>query len=191
MPILNKSEVFPLATYMAQKEGASAHKFNKALEICISQAQEHSQTPWPMTEPQGGVSTSGTFCYKPDLTSPVNPRVEKHRLLEVPALGKEWQIQSWGKALSSTLHPSQLLSEVKQHRVRGSRGNTPSSLPERSSRETSLSRGCPVWHPCMARLAHTLRGGSLPTHQILLVLPTLAHGLQVGEEHDLTDNNMY
>lgn len=30
MPILNKAEVFPLTTYMAEKGGASTHKYNKA-----------------------------------------------------------------------------------------------------------------------------------------------------------------
>lgn len=134
---------------------------------------------------------------KASINLPCEPQSGKTQTPEGTWLGKGMKNSELGKTsrLYTPLHHTQLLSEAKQHRGRGSRRNTPSPLPERSGKETSLSAGFLVGNSCMATLTHKLLpphwGGSLLTHEILLVLAMLAQSLQVNEEHDITDKNMY
>lgn len=121
MPTLNKSEVLPLTTHMAQKGGASAHKFNKApgnqcfpgtgalTDLLINaRTLGRDQYQWDL------------FFLKPALICPVNPRVGKHRTPEDTWLGKGMKNSELGKTscLYTPLHHTQLLSEAKQQSQR-------------------------------------------------------------------------
>lgn len=122
MVILNKSKGFPLTTDTAQKEGASAHKFNKAsgnLPFPCTGAHTDPQNSCQNPRERSAESPdTGTSCYKQVFICHANPRVGKSRLKKATALrkGKIRKIQSWGKPLTSRLHSNirHLLSEVKR-----------------------------------------------------------------------------
>lgn len=129
MPILNKSEFSPLTTYMAQKGGASAHKFHKALGNlhfpgtgALTDALTHGRTP-------GRGQHQWNILLQTSLNLPCEPRVGKHRLLKAPALGKEWEIESQGKLFSSTLHSITPNSSPKWSTQSQRQQKEPSLLP--------------------------------------------------------------
>lgn len=126
---------------MAQKWGASAHKFSKA------PGNLHFPGTGALTDPLIDARTPGRgqhqwdILLKPALICPVNPRVGKPRHLEAPGSGKEWKIQSWGKPLASTLHSITHNSSLKQSNTEAEAAE--GTLPPPYLREAGRRHRCP------------------------------------------------
>lgn len=110
MSILNKSEVFPLTTYMAQKESASAHKFNKA------PGNLHFPGTGALTDPLTNDRTPGRGQHQWDillqasLNLPCEPQSGKTQTPGGACLGKGMTNSELGK--SSLLHTPSLTTPL-------------------------------------------------------------------------------